>query len=310
MVSASRIFSGKTHWARQASPALPSHHHSFSTSRRNSFRRSASECRHRRSASCTALESSVGRDAGGHTASPPSSVSWLVPEDDAERRGRHSHAERGNECQPALTQRACRNTPVHAHPGRRLPGRARSRKMSIFPTWRRPRCTLFGCSGRVRTAPASRKGSAWHTGPWRFALVRRNPAVGLDRRHGVEGRRALVLPDEPGSGPDAALASGGDADLPEIPQSRAERVDLRPDRSAREHANLDGARDRLAEYGRLDRVCGGGSGVSSAWGARALALGAGAASRQPVRDPDVAENLAPVALDALLALALGKSSPS
>ena len=80
--------------------------------------------------------------------------------------------ERGNECQPAhAAVRRCTHTRVHARHGRRLPGRAAPRKMSIFPTWRRPRCTLFGCSGRVRQAPASRKGSAWHTGPWRLLLL-------------------------------------------------------------------------------------------------------------------------------------------
>ena len=40
----------------------------------------------------------------------------------------------------------------------------------------------------------------------------------LDRGHGMEGRRALVFPDEPGGGSDSALASGGDGDEPGISQ--------------------------------------------------------------------------------------------
>ena len=78
-----------------------------------SFPRSAWECRLRRSASSSDFQ---GPSVFGVVPDAPAQVEacagptapnrerpnrqWRgsVPEDDAERRGRHSHAERGNEC--------------------------------------------------------------------------------------------------------------------------------------------------------------------------------------------------------------------
>ena len=96
-----------------------------------------------------------------------------------------------------------------------------------------------------------------------------------------------------------------------VPESRAERVDLRADRSNGEHADVDGARDRVAEHDRPDRVCRGGPRLPPCEGARALALGAGAASGQSLRHPPVEEDLAAVDLDAIAAAALDQpSAPS
>ena len=60
-----------------------------------------------------------------------------------------------------------------------------------------------------------------------------NPAVDLDRGHGVEAGRAMVIPDESGSRPNAAMAMGGDADELGIPESWAELVVVRGDWSVR-----------------------------------------------------------------------------
>ena len=64
----------------------------------------------------------------------------------------------------------------------------------------------------------------------------------------------MVLPDEPGGGPDAALVMGGDADESGIPESRDERVGVHRHRSSGDDADVDGSRGRLAEHDRPDRL--------------------------------------------------------
>ena len=56
----------------------------------------------------------------------------------------------------------------------------------------------------------------------------------------MEAGRALVVPDEPGSGPDTTVVLDGDADQLGISESRTFFVAVRGDRSNSEHALVDG----------------------------------------------------------------------
>ena len=66
----------------------------------------------------------------------------------------------------------------------------------------------------------------------------------------------MVVPDEPRSGPVAALASGGHADEPGFPESRIERMDFCADRPHGRHTDVDGARDRVSEHDWPGWLCG------------------------------------------------------